>query len=54
METGTECQYCQRKIRNTTDGWADPNAKGDDKLWRYVCDENIEDIYAHHEPKKGA
>jgi hypothetical protein len=25
------------------------NAKGDDKMWRYTCDENGEDLRAEHE-----
>jgi hypothetical protein len=34
------CIHCSRTITATNAGWADMNATGDDKIWKYVCDEN--------------
>ena len=32
--------HCGRTITATSTGWADMEATGDDKIWRYTCDEN--------------
>lgn len=46
------CRRCGRTIYyNPTDGWIDPEATGDDSIWRETCDENHEDRIAAHEPK---
>lgn len=34
------CAYCSRPVVPTADGWADPEATGDDLIWRFTCDEN--------------
>jgi len=36
----TKCFHCGRTITATSTGWADMEATGDDKIWRYTCDEN--------------
>jgi hypothetical protein len=36
----TKCFHCGRTITATPTGWADMQATGDDKIWKYVCDEN--------------
>jgi hypothetical protein len=36
----TNCFHCGRTITATPTGWADMQATGDDKIWRYTCDEN--------------
>ena len=43
------CIHCSRTITATPTGWADMKAKGDDKMWKYICDENTEDFQALHE-----
>lgn len=35
----------------TADGWADPEATGDDELWRLSCDSH-DTFTAEHEPKQ--
>ncbi len=42
------CVYCNRAVTMTDDGWADPEATGDDEIWRLVCDEN-DSFLANHE-----
>lgn len=44
-----QCQHCDRTIVETDEGWADPEATGDDAIWRFVC-ENHDTITAEHEP----
>lgn len=34
------CIHCHRDVTLTDEGWADPEATGDDAIWRFVCDEN--------------
>ena len=36
----TKCVYCERTIIATPTGWADMQATGDDKIWKYTCDEH--------------
>lgn len=48
----TTCQHCERAIVQTADGWADPEATGDDELWRLVCDSH-DTFIAEHEPTTG-
>jgi len=45
------CRHCARPIENDPeDGWVDPEATGDDSLWRETCDENHHTLAAKHEP----
>jgi hypothetical protein len=52
----TNCRHCGRPILIDRSlgydypRWYDPEATGDDEIWRYVCDENQEDRIAAHEP----
>lgn len=45
------CKHCQRAIvSNDRNWWVDPEATGDDSIWREVCDSH--DTYlADHEPE---
>lgn len=46
------CRHCDRRIiKDGTGRWVDPEAGGDDSIWRETCDENHEDRVAAHEPK---
>jgi len=36
----TKCVHCERTITATPTGWADMQATGDDKIWKYVCDKH--------------
>ena len=49
MKTTTECRYCYRPIIETSEGWADPQATGDDRLWRFTCDSH-DTFTAEHQP----
>lgn len=49
-ENTSTCRHCQRTIRKSADGWIDPEATGDDRVWRETCDQNDEDRIAAHEP----
>jgi hypothetical protein len=42
------CDHCGRVVEQTDEGWADPEATGDDEIWRLVCDEN-DSFLANHE-----
>lgn len=42
------CIHCARTITATLTGWADMNATGDDRMWRYTC-EATEDFQGLHE-----
>jgi hypothetical protein len=45
------CRHCDRRIVwSEDDGWVDPDADGDDLIWRETCDSNHEDRIAAHEP----
>jgi hypothetical protein len=46
----TSCKHCERPIELTEAGWIDPEATGDDSIWRETCDRNEEDRMAQHEP----
>lgn len=49
LERGT-CIHCGRTIiHDETDGWVDPEATGDDIVWRETCDEH-DTFQAEHEP----
>lgn len=44
------CKHCQRAITRTADGiWIDPEAMGDDAIWRETCDAH-DTFTAEHEP----
>lgn len=44
------CRHCKRSIIWTNeDGWVDPEAGGDDIVWRETCDEH-DTFEARHEP----
>ncbi len=44
-----QCRHCERDIELDSDGWIDPEATGDDSIWRETCDAN-ETFDAKHEP----
>lgn len=48
------CKHCERTIELVDGTWIDPNATGDDSVWRETCDENHEDRIAAHEPPSDA
>jgi len=50
--TGT-CRYCHRYIVfDAPEGcWIDPEATGDDSIWREACDDH-DTFTAEHEPEK--
>jgi hypothetical protein len=43
------CKHCGRSIIREGGAWVDPNATGDDAVWREACDEH-DTITAEHEP----
>lgn len=47
----TECRHCHRDIvADPTEGWVDPEAAGDDEVWRVTCDQH-DTFTAEHEPE---
>lgn len=45
------CVHCERPIVSSSeDGWVDPEATGDDVVWRETCDRH-DTFVADHEPK---
>ena len=47
----TTCQHCEREIVwDHIDGWVDPEASGDDIIWRETCDRH-DTFTAEHEPQ---
>lgn len=44
----TTCRYCQRRIVLLDGSWIDPEATGDDSIWRETCDEH-DTFAAEHE-----
>jgi hypothetical protein len=44
-----ECRYCGREIVNDQGVWVDPDATGDDAIWRETCDAH-DTFIAEHEP----
>jgi hypothetical protein len=49
---GATCQHCGRAIFRDTEGrWVDPEATGDDEVWRETCDEH-DTFMAEHEPEE--
>lgn len=49
--TGT-CRHCQRAIEKHEGRWVDPEATGDDSVWRETCDAH-DTFVADHEPVEG-
>lgn len=47
----TTCQHCQRAIHQEGDTWIDPEATGDDSVWRETCDQH-DTFIADHEPEE--
>jgi hypothetical protein len=43
------CRHCQRDIEKRDGRWIDPQANGDDSVWRETCDEH-DTFAAEHEP----
>jgi hypothetical protein len=53
VETGIEghCRHCGRRVVKDIEGrWVDPEATGDDSVWRETCDAHEDDFVAAHEP----
>lgn len=46
------CAFCGRRIVNVDGQWIDPEATGDDSVWREVCDSH-DTFVAEHEPAEG-
>ena len=46
-----ECRHCERAIQLDSGVWIDPEATGDDSIWREVCDAN-DTFEAKHEPER--
>lgn len=51
LVTNETCIHCGRAIVRISDGdrWIDPQANGDDSVWRETCDEH-DTFTAEHEP----
>lgn len=52
LEDATEgvCRHCSRRILEESEGsWVDPEASGDDSVWRETCDAH-DTFTAEHEP----
>ncbi len=47
--TPVECRHCGRAIVLEGGNWIDPNATGDDSVWRDTCDSH-DTRQAEHEP----
>lgn len=43
------CVHCGRSIVEVNGSWVDPEATGDDRVWRETCDSN-DTFTAEHEP----
>lgn len=43
------CRHCGRTIVPYDGGWIDPEASGDDEVWRETCDSH-DTFTAEHEP----
>jgi hypothetical protein len=48
-EIRNTCRFCQRLIINDNGTWIDPQATGDDSIWRETCDAH-DTFVAEHEP----
>jgi hypothetical protein len=45
-----DCRHCGRPIVNEGGRWVDPEATGDDSVWRETCDSH-DTFTAEHEPE---
>ena len=45
------CKFCQRGIVEVDRAWVDPEATGDDAVWRETCESNHLDRIGAHEPQ---
>lgn len=45
------CRHCKRRIVMEDGRWIDPEATGDDSVWRETCDGN-DTFTAEHEPQE--
>lgn len=45
------CRHCGRRIEQDGDRWIDPEATGDDSVWRETCDQH-DTFTAEHEPEE--
>lgn len=52
-EGSMECKHCGREIVNVDGAWVDPEATGDDSMWRETCDSH-DTFIADHEPVAAA
>lgn len=48
----TTCRHCHRPLVEVNGGWVDPEATGDDVVWRETCDAH-DTFQAEHEPEEG-
>jgi hypothetical protein len=48
-EECAHCRHCGRPIVQDKGAWVDPEAMGDDSVWREVCDAH-DTFTAEHEP----
>ena len=44
-----KCQHCNREVEQHNGQWIDPQATGDDAIWREVCDSH-DTFTAEHQP----
>lgn len=49
-ESSATCKHCGRSIILDGDRWVDPEATGDDSVWRETCDGH-DTLEAEHEPE---
>lgn len=47
----TNCRHCHRPIVEVNGAWVDPEATGDDVIWRETCDAH-DTFVAEHEPEE--
>jgi len=47
--SGAHCKHCERAIVLVRGTWVDPEASGDDVIWRETCDQH-DTFTAEHEP----
>lgn len=49
MDATATCKHCERTIVQENGAWIDPEATGDDEMWRESC-ESHDTFPAEHEP----
>lgn len=50
IRSESTCRHCDRRIVNEDGTWIDPEATGDDSIWRETCDAH-DTFQAEHEPR---